>query len=260
GLGGFTLDGREYRVRVTQTQLPPQPWINVVANPNFGFLISESGAGFTWRGNSQSNRLTPWSNDPVGDPLAEVIYIRDEHAGDAWSATPRPLGGDAEYVVRHGQGFTVFDHQRAEINQSLTVFTPPEEPVKIYQLRLHNSGRRSRRLTVLFFAEWVLGTTRDRTAPHLITQEDRETGALFATNAFHADEPAQIAFADINLRPRTLTADRREFLGRHGSVRRPAALSLGRLSGKAGPALDACAALAATVVIAPAQSVDVVIV
>ena len=148
----------------------------------------------------------------------------------------------------------------AEINQSLTVFTPPEEPVKIYQLRLHNSGRRSRRLTVLFFAEWVLGTTRDRTAPHLITQEDRETGALFATNAFHADEPTQIAFADINLRPRTLTADRREFLGRHGSLRRPAALEVGRLSGKVGPALDACAGLAATVVVAPQQHADIIIV
>jgi cyclic beta-1,2-glucan synthetase len=260
GIGGFTAEGREYRMRVTGNRLPPQPWINVIANPKFGFLISESGSGFTWAGNSQSNRLTPWHNDPVSDPATEVLYLRDEHHGDLWSATPQPLGGAADYLVSHGQGYSTFELQRGDLHQNLAVFAPPDEPVKIYLLRIQNQGQKPRRLVVSFFAEWVIGTTRDRTMPYLSTREDPDTGALLATNVFHPDEPAQVAFADISLRPRAFTGDRREFVGRHGSVHRPAASGDDRLSGKVGPGLDACAGLAGGIVVPARQSIDVVVV
>ena len=65
GFGGFSEDGREYVTVLDEGLRTPEPWINVIANPMFGFIASESGAGFTWAVNSHENQLTPWSNDHV---------------------------------------------------------------------------------------------------------------------------------------------------------------------------------------------------
>src|SRR5204862_460748 len=108
GLGGFAADGSEYVIR--SPERPPMPWVNVIANPRFGFLVSESGAGCSWSRNSHEHRLTPWYNDPVVDPHGEAVYVRDEEAGVFWSPLPGPVPGGASYEVRHGFGYTRFRH------------------------------------------------------------------------------------------------------------------------------------------------------
>jgi cyclic beta-1,2-glucan synthetase len=241
GVGGFSADGREYVIfprgqQITAMQTPA-PWINVLANPNFGCLVSESGAGYTWSGNSQTNRLTPWKNDPVSDPVSEVVYLRDEARGDFW----RMPGTGAE--CRHGQGYTTFTQHHDGIASDLLLFVPMDEPVKIVRLRVRNESSRRRELSAVFFAEWVLGTLRPANAQYVVTQIDEETGALVARNAFNPDFPTALAFADVNLRPRTLTADRTEFLGRNGGVAAPEALRRVELSGATGAGCDPCAAL-----------------
>jgi len=275
GLGGFTPDGREYVIGVQKgpatekaplarrgggedVQLPPAPWINVIANPNCGFLISESGAGYTWVGNSQANRLTPWSNDPVSDPPGEVIYLRDEDSGEFWTPTPLPIPAAAPTIVRHGQGYTIFDRHSHGLSQELVLFVPPADPVKLIRLRLRNVGSRQRRLSATFYAEWVLGTVRDQAAMNVVAFADPETGAILARNAFNTDFAAQVAFADVSLRPCTCTSDRTEFLGRNGSVLAPAALSRVELSGRLEPTLDPCAALMAPFVLAPGADIEIV--
>jgi cyclic beta-1,2-glucan synthetase len=109
-LGGFTQDGREYAIYLGPNTHTPAPWVNVIANPTFGTLLSETGSGFTWYGNSQRNRLTQWSNDPVMDPPSEAIYIRDEETGVYWTPTPSPVREETAYRARHGAGYTVFEH------------------------------------------------------------------------------------------------------------------------------------------------------
>src|SRR6185436_9561594 len=89
--GGF--DGPEYVIRGT----PPQPWVNVIAGPEFGFVVSETGALSTWSRNSRQHRLTPWSNDPVLDPHGEAFYVRDEVTGAFWSPLPGPAPGPGAY-------------------------------------------------------------------------------------------------------------------------------------------------------------------
>jgi len=84
GLGGFSADGREYVIYLEPGRWTPAPWINVVANPDFGFLVSEAGAGYTWAGNSGENRLTPWRNDSVSDAPGEALYLRDEETAQVW--------------------------------------------------------------------------------------------------------------------------------------------------------------------------------
>ncbi len=285
GLGGFTPDGREYCVLVQGPQppavgrngppvhgphnqhaapaphlrLPPAPWVNVVANPAVGFVASEAGSGFTWTVNSQSNRLTPWSNDPVSDPPGEVVYLRDEETGEVWSPTPLPVPSWEPTLVRHGQGYTVYERNTHGLAHELTLFVPPEDPVKLIRLKVRAAGNeRPRRLSATFYAEWVLGLNRDTAAMHVLTQVDDETGALLARNPFRIDFSGRVAFADVDRRPRTLTADRLAFLGRHGSPAAPAAMGRQELAERVGAAIDPCAAFQVHLEIRPGAEAEVV--
>jgi cyclic beta-1,2-glucan synthetase len=242
GTGGFSADGREYVMSVGLRSRPPAPWSNVIANPHFGCLVSESGAGFTWASNSQSHRITPWSNDAVSDPICEVIHLRDTETGECWSATPAPAGGDATYLVKHGQGYSTFAHTRAGLEHTLTVFVSAEDPVKVSRLRLVNHGRRGRKLSIFGYVEWVLGGARDRSRLTVITENDALTGTIFAQNSSALFTERRAFFGST---PRSVgsTADREEFFGADGSRDHPQALDGGGLSGRAGGGLDPCAAL-----------------
>ena len=255
GTGGFMPDGKEYVIAGT----PPMPWSNVIANPDAGCLATDSGLGYTWHGNSQSNRLTPWSNDPVSDPPGEVVYLRDEETGEFWSPTPVPCPG-GKSAVWHGAGYTSYAQERPTLGSEVTVFVAPHDPVKVVRVRVHNRGDRPRKFAAVFYAEWVLGTNRDVTAPFVVTEIDPVSGAVFARNAFNPEFGSTVAFADVSARPRTATADRTEFLGRNGSVAFPAAMRRAELSGHVGPGLDPCAALMARVDIPPGQTGTVVFV
>jgi cyclic beta-1,2-glucan synthetase len=259
GVGGFSRDGREYVTVLGQGQWTPAPWINVVANPDFGFHVSESGSGSTWSVNSRENKLTPWSNDAVCDPPGEAFYVRDSENGLLWGPTCLPIREDASpYVIRHGQGYSRFEHTSNDIGLDLVQFVPPGDPIKISQLRLVNRSRRTRRLSVTAYVEWVLGVTRSHSAPHIVTAIDQGTGAIFAHNAWNGEFANRIAFADLGGRHTSWTCDRVEFLGRNASLDHPAALERDdALSGTTGATLDPCAALQTEVELRPGEHADV---
>ena len=229
GLGGFTPDGREYVITIDGTPpggpaLPPAPWANVLANPGFGCLVTEAGLGCSWAGNSQLNRVTPWNNDPVSDPPAEVVYLRDEESGEVWSPTPLPAGAGSVVRVRHGQGYTCYASHSHGLEQELLVLVPSNDPVKLVRLSVRNNGDRPRRLSATFYVEWVLGTVRENASLQVVCAYDAGTGAVLARNAWAGDFAGRIAFAAVGPRPHSATADRAEFLGRNGSPSAPAAL------------------------------------
>ena len=198
GLGGFANKGREYVTVLGEGLRTPAPWINVIANPSFGFLVSESGSGHTWSLNSHENQLTPWSNDPVRDPPGEAIYIRDETSGEVWTPTALPIRDEAAtYVARHGQGFSRFLHGSHGILAELVQFVPPEDPIKISRLTLRNESGRPRRLSVTAYAEWVLGSSQSASAPYVVTEIDSKTGAIFARSLLGGEFAGRIAFADL---------------------------------------------------------------
>ena len=156
GTGGFIADGRECVITTGAGWITPLPWVNVLANPSFGALLSESGSATTWIENAQAFRLTPWSNDPVGAPNIEVCCILDEDSGHTWSPTLLPSGGTATYVTRHGFGNNVFEHERGIGSESVVVVAQ-DAPVKFVQLTLRNASGRARRLSVTGYLQWVLG-------------------------------------------------------------------------------------------------------
>ena len=243
GFGGFTRDGHEYVITLQPGQMTPAPWVNVLANPYFGTVISESGAAYTWVENSHEFRLTPWSNDPVQDTPGEAFYIRDEQTGQFWSPTPLPARGATPYVIRHGFGYTVFEHTENGITSELWVYVAMDAPVKFTVLKLRNVSGRPRRLSVTGYWEWVLGDLRQKSLLHVQTEVDLKTGALLARNFYNTEFPERIVFIDVNDGMRTLTGDRKEFIGRNGSLAQPAALKRTRLSGKVGAGLDPCGAV-----------------
>ncbi|KAF0146055.1 MAG: putative glycosyltransferase 36 [Nitrospirae bacterium] len=258
GLGGFTPDGREYIITTTHGQVTPAPWVNVLANPHFGTIISESGGAYTWSENAHEFRLTPWGNDPVSDSGGEAFYIRDEERGHFWSPTPLPRSGATPYVTRHGFGYSVFEHTERGILSEMWVYVAPDAPIKFTVLKIRNESGRSRRLSVTGYAEWVLGDLRPKTAMHVITELDPNSGALFARNFYNTEFADRVAFFDVDDVSRTLTGDRAEFLGRNGTLRNPAAMTRLRLSGKVGPALDPCAAIQVPFELADGQEREII--
>ena len=260
GLGGFAEDGREYVIVLDKGQWTPAPWVNVIANPEFGFMVSESGSSCTWCGNSRENQLTPWSNDPVSDASGEVFYIRDDETNALWTPTALPIRVEnASYLIRHGQGYSRFEHASHGIHSELLQFVSPDDPIKISTLTLTNLSDRSRKLTVTAYVEWVLGASRSVTAPHIISELDTDTGALFASNPWDQEFGGRIAFADLGGRQSGFTANRTEFLGRNGSLDAPGSLlSVKPLKNRVGAGMDPCAALQTSFFLQPNEKIEIV--
>ncbi|OLB43902.1 MAG: hypothetical protein AUI04_01545 [Candidatus Rokubacteria bacterium 13_2_20CM_2_64_8] len=260
GLGGFTAEGREYMTIMSEGHWTPAPWINVIANPAFGFQVSESGAGYTWSINSHENQLTAWSNDPVTDPPGETIYVRDEESGELWGPTALPSRQKTgSYVARHGQGYSRFEHVSHGVALELLQFVPLDDPIKVSRLTLTNESGRTRRLSVTAYVEWVLGVSRSAAAPFVVTEVDPTTRAMFARNTWSGEFGTRVAFADLGGAQTEWTGDRMEFLGRHGTLDRPAGLAGGsRLSGRVGAGFDPCSALRAMVELRAGGHVEVV--
>ena len=221
GTGGFTPDGREYVITLGRGQTTPAPWANVLANAQFGTVISESGQAYTWSENAHEFRLTPWHNDPVCDTSGEAWYLRDEESGEYWSPTPLPRRGAAPYVTRHGFGYSVFEHAESGIHSELWVYVAIDAAVKFAVLKLRNASGRPRRLSATGYVQWVLGDLPEKTGMHVMTEIDPRSGALLARNSYNTEFAGRIAFFDVDDPVRSVTGDRNEFLGRNGELRVP---------------------------------------
>lgn len=260
-LGGFTTDGREYAIYLGPGSNTPAPWVNVIANSTFGTMVSETGSGFTWYGNSQRNRLTGWSNDAVLDPTSEALYIRDEESGLFWSPTAAPIREESAYRARHGAGYTVFEHNSNGIEQELTVFVPVDEsggkPIKLQRLRLTNASPRRRRLSLTYYVELTLGENRETSQMHVMTSWDDEGQVLLAQNRYHPEYGERVSFTAMVHPVDSYGGDRTAFIGRNRSLANPAAMELKKLSQRAGAGLDPCAALRVSLEMAPGEQRDI---
>jgi len=258
GLGGFTADGREYVMTLNPGQTTPAPWVNVLANPDFGTIVSESGGAYTWSENAHEFRLTPWHNDPVSDASGEALYLRDEETGYVWSPTPLPVRTATPYLVRHGFGYSVFETQVGGIRAELWVYVAMDAAVKFSVLKLHNASGRLRRLSATGYVEWVLGDLRAKSAMHVSTEIAPQSGALYARNPYNPEFGERVAFFDVDAPNRGLSGDRTEFLGRNGTLRNPAALQRSRLSGKVGAGLDPCGAIQVSIDLADGEAREII--
>ncbi len=237
GLGGFADQARAYAIVLEGPKDTPMPWVNVIANPRFGTIVTAAGSAHTWSGNSRENRLTPFANDPVSDPTAEAIFIRDDETGGAWTPTPGPMARDLDRPVDRPPQRGPDPLRRASthgIDHELDIFVDACDPVKVSLLTLHNPGPAPRTLSLFAYNEWVLGPPRDGEQRHVVTERDPATGAIFATNPYNHEFSRHVAFAAASEPVVSVTAERRSFLGRNGDISHPAALRQATLSGQLG--------------------------
>ena len=258
GRGGFTPDGREYIINTAPGQVTPAPWVNVMANSQFGAVVSESGVGYTWAENAHEFRVTPWQNDPVSDSSGEAFYLRDEETGHFWSPSPLPARGTTPYVSRHGFGYSVFEHSEDGIHSETWIYVAVDAPVKFTVLKVRNDSDRPRRLSATGYAEWVLGDLRSKSAMHIVTEIDPASGALFARNPYNTEFAGRCAFFHVDDTKRTISGNRAEFLGRNGTQQHPAAMDHVRLSGNIGAGWDPCAAIQVSFELLPGQEREIV--
>jgi cyclic beta-1,2-glucan synthetase len=258
GIGGFTPDGREYVISTARGQVTPAPWVNVLANPFFGTVVSENGLAYTWSENAHEFRLTPWYNDPVSDSSGEAFYIRDEERGHFWSPMPLPARGTTPYVTRHGFGYSVFEHTERGISTEVWVYVAIDAPVKFTVLKICNQSGRSRRLSATGYAEWVLGDLRHKSVMHVITEINHMSGAIFARNPYNTEFANRTVFFNVDDATRTMSGDRTEFIGRNGTLAHPAAMVRSRLSGRVGAALDPCGAIQVAFELADGEEREIV--
>ncbi|MEO6671283.1 MAG: cyclic beta 1-2 glucan synthetase, partial [Ferruginibacter sp.] len=258
GSGGFLPDGKEYVIITDNNNKTPAPWVNVIANPVFGTVISESGSAYSWTENAHELRLTTWSNDPVSDTSGEAFYLRDEDSGHFWSTALLPAGGQSAYITRHGFGYSVFEHIEDGIYSEMIVYVDLASSIKFTVLKIRNQSGRSRNLSATGYIEWVLGDVRMKTAMHIHTEIDPESGALFAKNQYNTAFNNRVAFFDVDYLKKTFTGDRTEFMGRNGNLQNPDAMSRLKLSGKIGLALDPCAAIQVPFFVADGEEQEII--
>ncbi len=258
GLGGFSADASEYVITLSPGQTTPAPWANVLANPHFGTVVSESGSAYTWSENAHEFRLTPWHDDPVSDAGGEAIYLRDEETGRVWSPTPLPVPAAMPYVIRHGFGYSVFETRTGGIESELRVYVASDAAVKFSVLKLHNKSGRPRQLSATGYVEWVLGDLRAKSAMHVSSEVAPGSGALYARNPYSTEFAGRVAFFDVDDPRRTVSGDRAEFIGRNGTLQNPAAMKRARLSGKVGAGLDPCAAIQVAFELADGEEREIV--
>jgi len=223
-LGSFTNEATEYEMKVNQNALPPLPWSNVIGSDNIGFLVTDSGAGYTWAKNSREFRLSPWSNDPIQDPLGEVIYIRDIVSGDLWSPTPLPIPSNVKTTVKHGFGYTTFKKRENGITSFLNTFVDENTSSKIWSLNLKNDTGEDRSFELVFYFEWVLGVSRTESFRYINSNVDPEGNFLYARNYWNAEFADQILAVGASLDLQDYTTDRGDFLGPNARLDRPSAL------------------------------------
>ncbi|MDR1892931.1 MAG: glycosyl transferase, partial [Oscillospiraceae bacterium] len=256
GLGGFTADGKEYVIQPGAFRNTPAPWINVIANPRFGFTASESGSGYTWYENSHEYRLTPWANDSVSDSQGEIFYLTDTETGLSWTPTMLPVREDGPYKIRHGFGYTVYEHTSHEIEQTLTQHVPAEDTVKISTLKIKNLSPAPRTLSVTYYVRPVLGVSDRETAPHIRTVKT-QTVALLAENPYNEVFPGRVCFLHTSGKEITVTGNRLEFFG-EGGASAPDCLYRAELSGETGTGFDPCCALRVNMTLLPGETKETV--
>ncbi|PEQ88564.1 carbohydrate-binding protein [Bacillus sp. AFS006103] len=267
GWGGFTEDGQAYQIYVQNGSYLPRPWSNILANPQFGTLITDFGTGYSWWRNSRECKLTPWTNDPVLDEPGECFYLQDLDTNQVWSATPKPAGDHLNYKVTHGKGFSRFEQLDGDVTHTMEIIVPLKDTVKLLQLRLRNRSQSKKRVSLTYFAEWVLGVTREAQAPFIITEWDAEHKVLLARNSFQETFRDAVSFMHIAM-PQSpgqsdnlysWTGDREEFIGYGGALDFPAGLLQKGLSKRTGAFANTCGALQTVVEIPEDAEITVTI-
>lgn len=292
GYGGFDKKDGTYIIKLSNYKNTPAPWINVMSNSDFGFHISETGSSYTWCGNSRENKITPWSNDYIRDPLGEALYIRDNKYGRYFSISPEPVRDENEYIIKHGFGYSQFMHTACGIKSSMKVFAPKDEKVKLHIVKLENLMDEERDISIFYFAKLVLGVYGYESERYISTYfkeninniADKKSNTKCDTNYddfndeinnsydscidyIGGNNPYSEFFGNLHAyltilggNHLTVCGDTKEFIGCGRDVSRPSALNNKHLSNRTGSIYDPCLSACSNIKLKPNEVKEILIV
>ncbi len=252
--GEFQKDGSEFVINTAHT---PRPWSHILSNPEYGTLVTNSGAGYSWYKNAQQNRLTPYLPDMVTDETRKVIYIKDLDSGELFSPTFNPMKRDDSDTIRYGMGYAVFSKEREDVLSELTVFVPQDAPVEVWMLKFKNRTQSSKNLQIGNYFELVLGDLPFKTRYRVSSSYDEKSQGLFFRNRMGKVKNA-VAFSATSMDSAGFETDRRKFIGLNRDLRNPEALENGELTGTTGIDIQSMAGFLGKISLEPAEEKTVV--
>ncbi|MGM0396195.1 MAG: GH36-type glycosyl hydrolase domain-containing protein [Bacillota bacterium] len=210
GYGGFNQKDSEYVIQYRENLPTPMPWINVISNDNFGFIISENGGGYTWSENSNENKLTPWLNDSIFNIPQEVVYLKDEVYGELWSVTPEPLGNYLDCDICHGKGYTKFASEPYGLKTTLNIFASLKDSVKIYSVKIKNNTEEIRKMSSFLFINPLLGSYSEKNKKYITTNKEKGN-ILTLNNSFNYQYPNRTMYLSSSEGFKSYTGNKDEF-------------------------------------------------
>jgi cellobiose phosphorylase len=211
--GGFSKEGTEYHIHLRQNNNTPLPWVNVIANPQFGTVVSERGSSYSWFENAHEYRLSPWFNDSILDTTGEKLFLLDEMSGNRWSPFPQTLMSSNSYIVKHGFGYSEFEHSRFGLYSKVTVYVAPTSSVKFVLVELQNNSKQSRLVTMTYSVELTLAERQNSSQDTILTDYDSKSGTLIARNPMNIDFSQCISFLKVTSSDKNLSFARSDSSG-----------------------------------------------
>ena len=248
--GRFDRATGEFQFEVDAVRRPQRPWVNVIANSEFGFQISEAGSGYTWATNSRLHQVTPWTNDAVEDPTHEHFQLQDLASGELLHLTPGSTRTNTKHRVRHGQGYSVFESAHDQMDMRCTFFVDASESVKLVHVELRNAGLQPRKLRALAMVEWQMGATLAESQTLMCWAPDGIPAVFAQQRECRAGFGGSTAFLAMTGLPGAVlwTCERNEFFTPGGRLEWPADFAQ-----RCGGGLNPCGALASSFVLAPGE-------
>lgn len=240
--GGFSEDGKEYIIKMTKDIKPQVVWTHVLANPNFGTVITNNNSGYTWYKNSRLSRITKWSNDVVLDTPSEIIYIKDNDYQKTWSLCPNLNQDDEEYYMTYGFGYAKFTAMRMGLLQEQTTFVPKDDNVKINLIRLKNTTQEKKELNLVYYINPVLGEDELKTNGYIDVNFDKNSNIIYAKSLFTQDINEQSLYISSSEKIKSYTGNRKTFIG-NGTLKNPLEVQMSSLGNDTALGGNACVAI-----------------
>ncbi|SHI04026.1 Cellobiose phosphorylase [Clostridium collagenovorans DSM 3089] len=260
GYGGYDLKNNEYVINLYNNLSTPAPWINIISNGDFGFHVSESGASYTWAKNSREFKITTWNNDWVSDTPSEVFYIRDNDNSEVFTITKSPINNGGQYVVKHGFGYSIFEHKQNDIYGKMTMFSSMNKNIKFCKINLKNTCDKEKNLTLSYYAHMVLGVVPQHDAAHIYSDVSGKKKYIYSRNPYSMHFNKYYSYLKlIGIEGESFTGDRSEFIGRGKSLSNPSALSKEKLSNTLGAGIDPCLATMGNIKLKPNEEKELVV-
>ena len=212
--GGFAKEGKEYKIRINNNQRLPTVWSHIIANEHFGTIITENMGGFTWCENSRLNRMSSWTNNPIMDIPSEIIYLKDNDTGKAWSLGLNPMPDDNDYVVTYGFGYANFEHKNDGLLQNTDIFVPEFDKVKINIIKLKNIENIKRNFKLIYYIKPVLGEDELKTNSYLNLKYKEQENFVYMKNVFSDNFKNSISYVGCSEKISSFTGSKKSFLGK----------------------------------------------